>query len=183
MSTKNVIVLSILTMVAYVMRLEIMSDRTAGSNDDLNLDGFETLPIKKALAKNHLKMTSMKDPAQTAISKKHDVTTRASFKASLVNIKSRSKLNRQLKREKSPIKREPSWEDLMTYAKKNSMYINKRAPSIKKCSSNPSLHPQKESLMKLISSPQSSFHGQLSPNLELVIEDINEGLTSDTSEL
>ena len=154
MSPKNVIVLSMLTMVAYVMRLEYQGDRRNGFDDDLNLDGFETLSVRKSVAKNHQKMTSTKDPAETEKGKDYDVTARNSFKASLVNIKSRSKLNRQLSREKASIRREPSWEDLMTYSKKNPVKINRGPTSIKKSASNPSLHPQKESLMKLISSPR-----------------------------
>ena len=155
MSTKNVIVLTILTTVAYVMRLEYFSDQTSSPADDLNLDCFELSVVTKSRAENQRKMTSTKDLDQTEILKEHDFSRKSSKKASLVNIMSRSKLNRQLKQQKSSIKRQPSWEGL-TYSKNNPTLIcrSEKLPSIKKSSSNPTLLPQKESLMQLISSPQ-----------------------------
>ena len=50
MSTKNVIILSMLATVAYVMRLEYFPESPAGPADDLNLDGFDMFASTKTKA-------------------------------------------------------------------------------------------------------------------------------------
>ena len=60
MSTKNLFVFSLVTMVAYIMRMEYSSEHQNGPGDDLNLDDFHMFKPTKTSAKNSIKMTSTK---------------------------------------------------------------------------------------------------------------------------